>query len=180
MSDDPNVLIEAVALRQDTDAFTRLFAVFSPRIKGFLMRSAGDAMVAEELTQEVMLRVWKRAPSFNPERGSASSWIFTIARNARIDHHRRKRPMIDESDPALVVDTSPAADHHVHRVETAVRVRKAMSALPEEQAQVVQWSYLEGRTLRETAIELGIPLGTAKSRSRMAMAKLRLALGGET
>lgn len=169
-------LLERIAQHQDRAAFAELFAAFAPRVKGFLVRALRDTTVADELTQEVMVRVWRRAPSFDRSRGSASAWIFTIARNARIDHARRKRPDIDPSDATLVPDAAPRADELTGQLRRAGRVREALQELPEEQAQILVSAYFEGRSLREIAEGQGVPLGTVKSRVRLAMGRLRQAL----
>ncbi len=173
------VLIQAVARSADKAAFAQLFEEFAPRVKRFLLRrTRGNENLSEELMQETMLKVWKKSAHFDHTRGGASTWIFTIARNALIDHSRRKRPEVDESDPALVADTSPRADQAASEAERAVRVREALAGLPEQQSVILHAAYFEGRTLREISEQQGVPLGTVKSRVRLAMGRLRGALGG--
>lgn len=104
---DPDALLLAVRDDRSREAFLSLFRLFAPRIKGWLIRGGLEGTRAEELTQDVMVRVWKRAPSWKPDRGNASTWIFAIARNARIDQLRKKRlPTWDHDDPVLVADPS--------------------------------------------------------------------------
>lgn len=177
---DPDQLLIAVRDERDRAAFLELFELFAPRITGWLVRGGLAAGVAEETAQEVMLRVWHRCGSWNPGRGNASTWIFAIARNARIDALRKTRlPRWDPEDPALVEDP----DANPHRVavdnQRAASVRRALSSLPEDQAQVIREAYFEQRTLNEIADRAKIPLGTVKSRVRLAMGRLKLALGGE-
>jgi len=167
-----------VARDGDRAAYAALFASVAPRVRAYLLRATrGNRLLSEELTQDVMMRVWKRAKSFDPDRGSAMAWIFTIARNARIDHARRKRPLIDDSDPLLVVDTDPGPDVQANERQRADRVRDALGTLPEEQAEILDEAYFSGRSLREIAEATDVPLGTVKSRVRLAFGKLRKSLG---
>lgn len=179
VQDSPEQWLVAVRDDADRDAFAMLFAHFGPKVKAYLLRaSRGDASLSDELTQDVMLRVWRRARHFDPARGSAAAWIFTVARNAWIDHTRRKRPQVDASDPALVVDSAPRPDELTLRSQRAARVRDALDVLPAEQADVLEHAYFGGCTLAEIAQQTDTPLGTIKSRVRLAMARLRGTLGG--
>ena len=176
VSSDPDVLLEAVARHADRAAYAELYALVAPRVKGFLMRATrGNVTLSDELTQDVFLRVWKRAKSFDSSRGSAMGWIYTIARNARIDHHRRRRPEVVPDDPVLV-DPGPAPDDVTHERRRAERLRTAVSALPSNQSHILECAYFEGRTLAEIAEATETPLGTVKSRVRLAMGHLRSAL----
>lgn len=180
LSADPDQLLIAVATRADRAAFAELYALAAPRIKGFLMRATrGNVTLSDELTQEVMLRVWKRAPSFDGSRGTAMGWIYGIARNARIDHYRRKRPEVQPTDP-MMVDDGPQPDESAQLQQRAERVRHAVTTLPEAQAHALQHAYFEGRTLAEIATATDTPLGTVKSRVRLAMVHLRATLEGQT
>mgnify|MGYP001121926959 CR=1 FL=1 len=164
----------AVAHQRDRQAFARLFDHFAPRIKAWLMRSGLPADRAEDLAQEVMLIVWRQAHTFNPRRATAATWIFTIARNRRIDLARRHEPesvaleeaIGEEEEPAA---TSEATDARLMRQ----RLEQAIRELPAEQAEVLRRFFLEGKAHSEIADELGLPLGTVKSRLRLAMARLR-------
>ncbi len=177
-TEDPAELLARVATG-DRTAFASFFAAYAPRIKGFLLKATrGNAVLAEELTQEVMLRVWRRAGSFDGSRGAVNTWVFTIARNVRIDHARKKRPSIDDADPVLVADEAPTADVVAAGQQRAERVRHALSALPAEQRVILERAYFGGASLREVALAEDVPLGTVKSRVRLAMTKLRAALGG--
>jgi RNA polymerase sigma-70 factor (ECF subfamily) len=171
-------LLAAVAERRDRYAFATLFSHFAPRLKAYMRRLGLEDARAEELAQEVMLIVWRRATLYDPALASASTWIFTIARNKRIDELRReRRPEIDPDDPALVQDTAPAADLLVSQDQTGRRLRAAVAALPEEQAEVLRKNFFEDKPHGVIAAELALPLGTVKSRLRLALAKLRQALG---
>jgi RNA polymerase sigma-70 factor (ECF subfamily) len=174
-------LIAAVAKQGDREAFAALFAHFAPRIKTFLLRSGTSEQRADELAQEALLLVWSKANLFDPNSVGASAWIFTIARNLRIDALRRDKrtPSGDTSDVDLEfqVDEGPAPDAGVAAAETESRVRKAMATLPEDQLRVIELSFFEEQAHAQIAETLGIPLGTVKSRLRLAMNRLRDLLG---
>jgi RNA polymerase sigma factor (sigma-70 family) len=170
-------LVVRVARDQDRVAFAALFDHFAPRVKGYLMRLGADDGAAEELAQEVMLAVWRRAASFNPALASVGTWVFTIARNKRIDRLRReRRPEIAPDDPALAPDPVVSADVALDAAETAVRLRAAIGSLPEEQALLLRMAYFEDKSHNVIATETRLPLGTVKSRIRLALGRLRTAL----
>ncbi len=174
-------LIEAVAARQDRDAFAALFDHFAPRIKAFLMRTNLPAAGAEELAQEAMLTVWRKAAQFDRARAGASSWIFTIARNLRIDNARRdmRGKVLDrEANEDAEQPTPPEAE--LLAAEREQRVRAALKNLSDEQLRVVRLSFFEGKAHGDIAAELDLPLGTVKSRIRLAMNRLRELLGDLT
>jgi RNA polymerase sigma-70 factor (ECF subfamily) len=172
-------LLVAVAQRQDRAAFAALFGHFAPRLKGYVRRLGMEEARAEELAQEVMLIVWRRAALYDPAQASVSTWIFTIARNRRIDALRReRRPEIDQDDPALVRDPDPVADVLIEQGELAARLHEAVAELPEEQAVVLRKNFFEDKAHSAIALELALPLGTVKSRLRLALAKLRQAMRG--
>ena len=157
-------------------AFAELFRRYAPRINGFLRQSLAAAK-AEEVTQEVMLRVWRKAPSYDPARASAATWIFTIARNARIDALRRTgRAEPDPEDPMWVPSSPEPPDEAVTRRVEEAKMRDALDGLPPGQLEVLERAYLRGQTLSEVAEALSIPLGTVKSRVRLALERLRGAL----
>lgn len=167
-------LLAQVAQHRDRAAFVVLFDHFAPRVKAYLMRLGADDASAEELAQEVMLAVWRRAASFNAALASVSTWVFTIARNKRIDRLRRERhPEIDPDDPALAPDPEPAADATLDAVQAGDRLRAAMASLPEEQSRLLVMAYFEDKSHRAIAAETHLPLGTVKSRIRLALGRLR-------
>ena len=173
-------LIVAVGASQDRSAFARLFAHFAPRIKSYLVRTGSESAAADELTQEVMLLVWRKAERFNPSQANASTWIFTIARNKRIDSFRRDRKAeIDPEDPALLPEPEPAADHRLDAVEQAAQLHEAIRALPEEQSALLKLAFYDGKSHSVIAAEADLPLGTVKSRLRLALARLRANLSAE-
>jgi len=170
-------LVLAVAERQDLKAFLALFQHFAPRIKAYLRRQGADAAMADDLAQEVMLKIWRNAASYDPAKASPATWVFTITRNTRIDVLRRvRRPEVDMEDAALVRDPAPLADEAVAGQERERRIRRALRVLPAEQAAVVHLSFFQHKPHAEIAEHLKLPLGTVKSRLRLAFARLREAL----
>ena len=171
-------LILAIARQRDRAAFATLFRDVAPAIRRYLMSAGVDAVQADELVQEVMVTVWRRAETFDPSRASGSTWLFTIARNKRIDALRReRRPEIDLDDPALVAAPERSADAAVDEGRRAAAVREALADLPPEQAQILRRAYFDDQSLSTIAGETEVPLGTVKSRVRLAFARLRGLLG---
>jgi RNA polymerase sigma-70 factor (ECF subfamily) len=175
----PDELLVAIARDRDKTAFGLLFGCMAPRIKAYLLRSGVGSSQADELVQEVMLMVWHRADTFDPARAMASTWIFTIARNKRIDAARRdRRPEYDPEDPALVPNQPPAADRSIETAEASARLRDAIGKLPAEQADLLRLAYFEDQPHAMIARHKGLPLGTVKSRLRLALERLRRELAG--
>jgi RNA polymerase sigma-70 factor (ECF subfamily) len=174
---DCGQLISAIAVRQDRRAFAELFEYFAPRIKAFMLRSGTPDASAEELAQETMLTVWKKAALFDPASSGAAAWIFTIARNLRIDAHRRDQRggPLEPSDVELEfqIDDAPQADAQVASAQSDERVRAALSQLSTDQLRVIELSFFEEKAHADIAKMLNIPLGTVKSRLRLAMNRLR-------
>ena len=159
---------------RDKEAFAQLFDHFAPRIKAMLMRTGTAAEVAEDLAQDAMLTLWRKADFFDPSRASVAAWVFTIARNLRIDVARRERrarlhAVLENIEP----EAQQQPDQIVSLAEREQKVRLAMQQLPAEQAEVVKLSFVEGKAHGDIATCLGIPLGTVKSRLRLAMGRLR-------
>ena len=177
-AEDDIALILAIAARRDRASFVTLFGRFAPRLKSWFQRGGCAADQAEDLAQETMLAVWRKAGSFDPARAGAATWIFTIARNQRIDALRRtpRRPL-DAEDPSLVPATPAAPDAVLAVVQRESRVREALASLPAEQAEVIRLSFYEDRPHADIERALSIPLGTVKSRLRLAMTRLRAHLG---
>lgn len=170
----PDDLVEAIARRKDREAFKRLFAAFAPRVKAFARRRGAEAQVAEDLAQDVMLTVWRRAAQFDRRKASAGTWIFTIARNRRIDMMRREaRPAFDAEDPSLKAEAEPPADESLAERRREGDLRRAVARLPEAQSRLLRLAYFEDKSHGVIAEELDLPLGTVKSRIRLAMRKLR-------
>lgn len=177
----PEDWLRAIAERGDRVAFASLFSAFAPRIKGYMMRLGCSAAQAEDLMQETFVLVWRKARLYDPAKAAAATWIFTVARNLRIDLVRReRRPEIDPDDPALVGDAAPLPDAAFSDKQQAARVRAALATLPAEQVRVVELSFFAGKAHGAIAEELDIPLGTVKSRLRLAFRRIRSALEGNS
>lgn len=167
-------LLERVARGRDRDAFVALFNHFAPRVKAYLVRLGSASDVAEELAQEVMLTVWRRADSFDAARAGVSTWIFAIARNRRIDMLRRApRRDLAPDDPDLAPAAPAAPDQSADSHEWERRLGQALGDLPEEQAAMLRLAYYDDRSHSEIATALKLPLGTVKSRLRLAIGRLR-------
>lgn len=173
-------LISRIAEHADCDAFRELFDHFAPRIKGFLIKRGVDRDTAEEIAQETLVIVWRKAALYDPSGGDAAAWIYTIARNLRTDAARRVvRSGKAVAASALEISTQrywTAGD--VEPPMDGERVREALRKLPADQKIAISMAYLEERPHSEIANELQIPLGTVKSRIRLAMARLRTLLDG--
>lgn len=174
-------LIHAVARDQDRNAFVQLFSYFAPRVKGFLLRSGLSPSTAEDVTQEVMLALWRKASYFDPSRAGASTFVFTIARNQRIDRLRRTRalPRDQLTDPSDEPEKPASGEDIALIAEREGGIRRALASLSREQATIVRLSYFADKPHAEIAQELGIPLGTVKSRIRLALSRLRTMLDNE-
>ena len=170
--------IRRIADHADRAAFAALFAHFAPRVKAYMRRLGAADAQSEDLAQEAMFAVWRKASLFDPARAGAATWVFTIARNLRIDTLRRERPTeaLPPEAEAQEADSGPGAEAELMIAERDLALRTALSVLPPEQAQLVQLAFYEDRPHREIEIALRIPLGTVKSRLRMAMQRLRAAL----
>ena len=174
-------LVEAIASRADKAAFAALFRYFAPKIKGYLIKIGTDRGQAEELTQEVMLTVWRKAATFDRRQASVSTWLFTIARNRRIDAVRKeKRPELDPSDPMLVPDAPEAADDRLDALDREARITRALKTLPKDQADLVHEAFYLAKSHSQIAEETKIPLGTVKSRLRLAFSRIKRELGDLT
>ncbi|MEM9105361.1 MAG: sigma-70 family RNA polymerase sigma factor [Pseudomonadota bacterium] len=172
-------LITAVAESKDRKAFETLFLIFGPKVKGMMQGSGAGSEMAEDLMQEVMLTVWRKAALYVPGRGSVSTWIFTIARNARIDRLRRRpvQPYVDVETVSIACD-QPDAETQVIGSQNDEKVREALERLPEEQKTVIELAFLKYMPQSEIAAHLNLPIGTVKSRTRLAYKKLKEELEG--
>jgi RNA polymerase sigma-70 factor, ECF subfamily len=170
-------LVEAVAVNRDRRAFVALFQHFAPRLKGFALRRGIDATAAEELAQETMITIWRKAESFDRTRATVSTWVFTIIRNKRIDSFRREGyPTVELSEVADQAAEGSNPHDDTQLAEVGDHLRKAMQTLPKEQLEILNMAFFEEKSHRAIAVELGLPLGTVKSRIRLALSRLRAAL----
>ncbi|MBY6189523.1 sigma-70 family RNA polymerase sigma factor [Microbulbifer agarilyticus] len=182
--DEWSNLLVRVGRDRDRVSFEQLFSHFAPLIRGFQFSRGGQSSApeaADELIQEVMFRVWTKAPTFNPEKASASTWVFTIMRNCRIDALRRnsRQPVTDESLSVEDIwddsqDEQPLVFLQQSRNQSAIA--QGLQSLPPEQSHVIEKAYVEGKSHSEISEELGLPLGTVKSRVRLALKKLQSTL----
>ncbi len=174
---DLGAKIVAIAASADMVAFEALFREFAPRIRAYLIKMTRDAQASEDLMQETMLAIWRKAGQYDPSRGPASAWIYTIARNIWIDSWRRqRRPALDLDDPALAVDPEPDAPFLIESRENRDAVQRALERLPPEQVDIIRLSFFEEASHSTIAARLGLPIGTVKSRIRLAFGRLRAAL----
>jgi len=166
--------VEQIAGARSRRAFSELFEYFAPRLKSYLIRLGSEASVAEEIMQEVMLNVWRKAEQYDRRQASVSTWIFRIARNRRIDNLRRtNKPELDAEDPMLQPAEVEQPDITVNRAQLEIKVREVIETLPEDQLVLLKAAFYEGLSHSEIAKTYGLPLGTVKSRIRLAFARLR-------
>ena len=174
--DDWAALMRRVADQRDREAFGRLFSHFAPRVKSYLIRTGSTDGAAEDLAQDALVMVWRKAALFDPAQAAVSTWIFTIARRLRIDAARRHQ-LDGAGDECFEFDRleadQPGVAEHADATRQARRVREALDRLPPEQAQVLRLSFYDDEPHARIAAELGLPLGTVKSRIRLAVAHLR-------
>ena len=180
----PRLTVEWAALigrvaEGDREAFRHLFEHFAPRVKGMMLKGGASSDDADEIAQETLLAVWRKAAQFDPVSAGASAWIYTIARNLRIDRVRRaaRAGAVDQgAELDYLVDPAESADDVIARNNEAERITRALASLSEEQSTAIRLSFIEERPHPEIADVLGIPLGTVKSRIRLAMNRLRALL----
>ena len=176
--DDPwAASVAAIASRQDRAAFAELFSHFAPRVKSYLQKRGASDSQAEEIAQETMLAVWRKAELYDAGTASVATWVFTIARNLRIDAGRRERrggaARVYDVETEFEADETPLADAQLAAAQSEARVRAALKSLSGDQLKVISMSFFEDRAHGEIARTLQIPLGTVKSRLRLAMNRLR-------
>jgi len=177
MAEKMTAHLVAVSERKDRDAFAALFRYYAPRLKSYLRRFGDGEGRTEEVLQETFAAIWVKAHLFDPERASASTWIYAIARNRRIDAFRReRRPQFDPEDPAFVPDDVPDGEAALSGRESTERLREAMAELSAEQRDILRLSFFEDNSHDAIARQLGLPIGTVKSRIRLAYGHLRTRL----
>jgi len=171
-------LVQAIVERRDQASFAALFDYYGPRVKAYLKRLGASDGLAEDIVQEAMLTVWRKAESYDPTKAAVGTWIFTIARNLRIDALRRDRHRdLDPSDPRLTPEPAILPDREVEAAREEAQVRAALRTLPEDQAKIVNMAFYDGKSHGEIAAALAIPLGTVKSRLRLAFRRVRGLVG---
>jgi RNA polymerase sigma factor (sigma-70 family) len=168
-------MIQTIARKQDKASFVKLFEHFAPRVKSYLMRGGTGEEFADELAQETMLSVWNKAGNFDPKKAAASTWIFTIARNKKIDalRSRGQRYDVNIDEIETLADESNNSTDNLIREDETFAIAEAIKKLPEEQAELIRQSFFEGKSHSEIAAEKNLPLGTVKSRMRLALERLR-------
>lgn len=167
-------LVAAITERRDRAAFTRLFDHFAPRLKSYLLRLGADATTAEEITQEVMVTLWRKSRLFDPQKSSLATWLYRIARNRRIDVVRRDRlDFLDTHDPVLDSADGSDLDTEVDLSQREEAVRLALATLPQEQLSLVRLAFFDGLSHSQISERTGVPLGTVKSRIRLGFTRLR-------
>jgi RNA polymerase sigma-70 factor (ECF subfamily) len=172
-------LLRRIAERADPAAFRELYEAYGPRVKAYMMRRGADAGTAEDLAQETLLTVWRKAALYAGDKGSMTTWVFAIARNLRIDRLRREMPWQELPEGRLAeASGEPLPDEAMDEKQRQQRVQAALAGLPQEQKEVVALAYLEGLSHSEIAQRLAMPLGTVKSRMRIAYQKIRMVLEG--
>ena len=173
-----SALIVRIASERDRSAFVSLYEYFAPRVKSYLIGQRLPVDVADEVVQEVMLAVWNKASQYNPDKAAASTWIFAIARNKRIDRIRKDtNPDLDPEEPSLLPGEFEAADDSLLNQQRKAAIGAALAELPEDQRHVIELSFMKGLSHSEISGQLGLPLGTVKSRIRLAFQRLRGELG---
>lgn len=177
--EDLRSLMKAVAEERDKVAFAKLFDHFAPKLKAYSMRGGADPQSAEEVVQEAMIAVWRKAASFDPAKASLSTWMFTIVRNKRIDLLRREsRPDLKEEDFLHLQRDQMGQEAQVDADQTGDILANGIKILPAEQAEVIRKAYYEDKSHRAIAEELGVPLGTVKSRIRLALGRIKSGVEG--
>jgi RNA polymerase sigma-70 factor (ECF subfamily) len=164
----------AIGQIQDKAAFADLFQHFAPRVKSYMLKLGSADEMAEELAQQTLLQVWRKAQLFDPDKAAASTWIFRIARNIRIDVLRKQKHFFDDDfDLAKIEDEQEDAEVKISREQKIRHVALALAKLPQDQAKIIRMSFYDGLSHGEIAKQLELPLGTVKSRIRLAFGRLR-------
>ena len=174
---DLTVWLLAVRDHRDREAFGKMFDFLAPRLKGFVMRNGTSAAQAEEIVQDVLLTVWRKASMFDPHKAQASAWIYQIARNRHIDIARKEsRPVPDElvADP----DLEPDASQILAVDQEAAQLKTALGQLQPDQRDMIEKAYMGDLSHQEISQQTGLPLGTVKSRIRLGLTRLRKELRG--
>ena len=171
---DFSMLLISVGLNQDKDSFADIFQHFAPRIKSYMVKLGCKDELAEELSQQTLLQVWRKAQLFDPDKAAASTWIFRIARNIRIDVLRKHKNFFEvDFDLDSIKDEQESVEVKINREQKNRHVARALTDLPLDQAKIIRMSFYDGLSHSEIAKQLKIPLGTVKSRIRLAFGRLK-------
>ena len=171
---DFSIVLTNIGLNQDRDSFAQIFQHFAPRVKSYMVKLGCLDEMAEELAQQTLLQVWRKAQLYDSKKAAASTWIFRIARNIRIDMLRKQKHFFDaDFDLASIEDDQEDAEYKINREQKNQGVALALTELPGDQAQIIRMSFYDGLSHSEISKQLEIPLGTVKSRIRLAFARLR-------
>jgi len=169
--------LSSVAVNKDKKSFGHLFDHLAPKVKGFLRKNGTAEDVLDDVTQEVMIKIWRYAGHFDQTKGKVTTWVFTIARNARIDLIRKEnRPEPDINDPVLVKENPRGSDDILLAKQNSTRISEAIDELPNEQQEILKYAFFEEKSHAEIAAQTGLPLGTVKSRIRLAFQRLKKTL----
>jgi RNA polymerase sigma-70 factor, ECF subfamily len=175
--DPMDKFLRDIAKNQNPAAFQSVFVAYTPRVRAYMIRRGVDAATAEEIAQETLLTVWRKAALYASVTGNPNAWIFTIARNLRIDRLRRERHCQELTGAVFdIASNDKPADDVVSDQEVTLAVRSALGQLPQDQREIVQLAYVDGLSHGDIAVRLSLPLGTVKSRMRAGYKKLHIAL----
>ncbi|SCA56551.1 RNA polymerase sigma factor [Candidatus Terasakiella magnetica] len=177
-SNELTALLVKVSKERDKQAFAALFEHFAPRVKSYVFKLGSDETMAEEIAQQTLLQVWRKAHLFNADMAAASTWIFRIARNLRLDVLRKEKHFdYDDHDLTEIEDKRDNQEKQLDQNQHAHIVRTALQQLPAEQIEIVRLSFYEGLSHGEISKHLDVPLGTVKSRMRLAFKRIKDSVG---
>ena len=177
-AEEMSALLMEVAAERCKRSYAKVFGYFAPRLRSYALKQMGNEALAMELVQDTMTNVWQKAHLFNSEKGSPSTWIFTIARNIRFDilrklQNRKEDICSDDLWPVLCEQTPDQNEVSLDQQVTLEQVGQLFNKLPDKQKAVIEAIYIDGKSQQEVADQLTIPLGTVKSRTRLALQRLK-------
>ena len=179
-SEKNDSLLVNIGESRDKVSFKKIYKYFSPRIKGYIMKLGAEESMAEEIVQETMTTIWRKSDTYDPKNAGASTWIFTIARNKRIDRLRKDgKKLSNLIDPSLQPQSEKMPDENLIDKEIKAEFSLILKKISPDQAKIIKAAYYEGKTHKEISDEIKIPLGTVKSRVRLALKHIKDELGGK-